>query len=149
MTSPLSAHTLSDLLDTIPEQPLLEETEPVLLTCPHCSFITTSTATSLACTRCLRRFKRNEHMERGNVDQLTTFPSLLEEHGVLRERERERRNVEGGDGGGYVGGSLGRMFSAVWGGGGGSTVGRRDSVMEEDDEESGGAALGLSSRLSR
>jgi hypothetical protein len=135
MTSPLSAHTLSDLLDTIPEQPLLEETEPVLLTCPHCSYITTSTATSLACTRCLKHFRRNEHMERGNVDQLTSFPSLLEEHGLLREGEERRRNEQ--DGSGYMGGSLGRMFSAVWGGGEGSTVGRRDSVMDGDDEVRG------------
>jgi hypothetical protein len=130
MTSPLSAPTLSSLLDAIPEQSHLEESEPVLLTCPHCSYITTSTATSLACTRCLRRFRRNERRERDDVERLTLFPTLLEEHGVLKEREQRRRHAEGGGGG-----LVERMINAVWGGknGGGSAMGRRDSVISTDE----------------
>ncbi|KAF2821901.1 hypothetical protein CC86DRAFT_102078 [Ophiobolus disseminans] len=156
MASPLSRPLLESMLSPPPDLPPLEvesAPEPVLLTCPHCSYICTyhltPTSFTHACTRCLRRFKKHERREWNDQNRLTQFPCLLEEHAVLMEREERKREEEGS---GY--GSLGRIMSAVWGGSG-MTTERRDSLISRDsrrgsgDEASGGGTFGLSSMWSR
>lgn len=130
MTSPMSLPPPEPTLSNFLEQPL----EPTLLTCPHCSYIMMSTASSVACTWCVRRFKQHERRDWNDRATLTSFPSLLEEHAIIREREEEKR--KGDDGGGGVYGSWGRMYNALWGGGAASTgtLGRRNSVESKGSE---------------
>lgn len=143
-TSPQSFPELTNILDTRP-QPRLEH-HPVLLTCPHCTYTytTTSPRPCLTCTRCLRRFKRDQHRERRNTAHLTVFPRLLEEHAIVRgsEREEERKDER-------LVGSFERMWDAVWGGGGRSrhrsgSRSRSGSESGNEGEETGNGDWGTS-----
>jgi hypothetical protein len=76
---------LQGLLEPVHERIL---NQPVLLTCPSCAFIEIYPLDCIpACSRCLERFKRREKMERRHSKELTSFPSLLEEHSEIKARQ--------------------------------------------------------------
>jgi hypothetical protein len=57
----------------------------------------------------MRRFKEDDGKRHREENQLTSFPSLLEEHAVVRDGK------DGADQkGDRVQGSLGRIFKSVW-----------------------------------
>jgi hypothetical protein len=126
--SPTSIPRLSSALASIPE----DAPEHALLTCPSCFFIEiyhlAPQQSSPACARCMRRFRKREGLRR-DEGGLISFPRLLEEHAVVREREEKE-------------GVLGRIWGAVWGGGKGEE-GAAGIASSSVEWGVGGCAVGM------
>jgi hypothetical protein len=152
MSSPPARPVSESMLDSVPERSLSSEagreqpldrqstSNSLLLTCPHCFHVPNSHASSSdsppACPRCLRHSKAHERSSHRNDAELTSFPSLLQEHVDVQEWGDVRHEHEA-----EAYGSCGSATTAVFRGRRGSDAREKDASQRSLESWSGWRGL--------